>query len=154
MSKIYLEILDKQRQTIAKKLNQVVSGGYLSGGTALALQIGHRTSLDFDFFVKKPLGRGLLKKCREIFGDKVKVIAQTGDQVTIITPENIKINIIYYWYPLISPLVELCWINLASVSDIAADKAAAIGRRAAWRDYVDIFLSLNGSFFLLRELFF
>jgi len=152
MSKIYLEILDKQRQGTLKKLKEFALLGYLGGGTALALQIGHRVSLDFDFFVDKPPKRRILKKCREIFGEGIKVIVQSDDQVTIVTPENIKLDFVYYWYPLISPPIKLKWVNLASVFDIAADKAATIGRRAVWRDYVDIFFLLKGKFLSLERL--
>lgn len=143
MSKIYLEILDKERREILEKLKEFSSLGYLAGGTALALQLCHRISLDFDFFIKKPMSRRILKKSKEVFGEKIEVVRETGDQITIITPQKIKVDFIYYWYPLISSLVETPWVNFASIFDIAADKAVSLGRRATWRDYVDIFFLLK-----------
>lgn len=154
MSKIYLEILDQPRKLIFKKLKAFSSLGYLSGGTALALQISHRLSLDFDFFVNKPLKRTLVKKCQEVFGQDIQVVRQTADQLTFYTASKIKVDFFYYWYSLINPLVKTPIINLASLSDLAADKAATIGRRATWRDYVDIFFLLKWKFFSLKQLIF
>ncbi|MEK7472948.1 MAG: nucleotidyl transferase AbiEii/AbiGii toxin family protein [Patescibacteria group bacterium] len=52
--KFHTSILDKNQKDILPKLSFLSKDGfYLAGGTALALQIGHRTSVDFDFFVKK-----------------------------------------------------------------------------------------------------
>lgn len=151
MSEICLEILDKERRLIFNKLGRFSPLGYLSGGTALALQISHRLSLDFDFFMDKPLSRTLVKRCWEVFGD-IQVVRQTADQITLLAPSNIKIDFVYYWYPLIKPLIKTPVINLASVADIAADKTETIGRRAAWRDYVDIFFLLKKKVFNLESL--
>jgi len=144
--------LDKPRKQILEKLKKFSSLGYLSGGTALALQIFHRLSLDFDFFSPKPLKRTLIKKCQKVFGQDIQVINQSADQLTFLTPTNVKIDFVYYWYPLVSPLIKTPFVNLASIPDIAADKAATIGRRATWRDYVDIFFLLKWEFFSLEEI--
>ena len=48
-------ILDKKRQEVLKKLSFLKEkeyGFYLAGGTAVALQLGHRDSIDFDFFIR------------------------------------------------------------------------------------------------------
>lgn len=152
MSKIHLEILDEPRKLVFKKLKAFSNLGYLAGGTALALQISHRLSLDFDFFVNQPLKRTLVKKCGEVFGEDIQVIRQTADQLTFYTAANIKLDFVYYWYSLIAPLVKTPSANLASIADIAADKAATIGRRATWRDYVDIFFLLKGKLFSLKKI--
>lgn len=55
MSKIYLEILDKERIKIFQKMGDFKRIGYLAGGTALALQIKHRKSFDFDIFTLKSM---------------------------------------------------------------------------------------------------
>jgi len=152
MSKIHLEILDEPRRLVFKRLKAFSNLGYLAGGTTLALQISHRLSLDFDFFVSQPLKRTLIKKCREVFGEDIQVIKQTADQLTFYTTSNIKLDFVYYWYPLLGPLVKTPSVNLASITDIAADKAATIGRRATWRDYVDIFFLLKWELFSLKKI--
>jgi len=153
MSKIYLEILDKSRRATFEKLKNFSSLGYLAGGTALSLQIHHRKSFDFDIFIDKPLKRSLIKKCQQFFGgDNLKVIRQNSDQITFISPENIKLDFVYYWHQPVLSLVKTAYINLASVLDISADKAASIGRRAVWRDYVDIFFLLKQDLVPLEKL--
>ena len=100
---------------------------------------------DFDIFIDKPLKRSLIRKCQQFFdSDDLKVIRQSSDQITFITSKGVKLDFVYYWYKPIAPLVKTTGIDLASVLDISADKVASIGRRAVWRDYVDIF-------FLLKE---
>ena len=143
MSKIHLEILDKSRLTTFNQLAEFPQG-VLVGGTALALQICHRLSFDFDLFFPQPLKRkSLVRQCQNIFGEKTRFLIQNTDQVTLITPENIKLDLVYYPYKLITSQVTTPSVKLASIKDIAADKAATIGRRATWRDYVDIFFLLK-----------
>ena len=62
MSKIFLEILDRDRQEILRELSYFREEGYLAGGTALALQIGHRTSYDFDIFMNHSVTKMLKNK--------------------------------------------------------------------------------------------
>lgn len=49
-SMLHLEILDQKRQTLLPLVATAGQGFYLAGGTALALQLGHQDSIDFDFF--------------------------------------------------------------------------------------------------------
>jgi len=60
--KLHLDILDKPRTTLLKKLTTHTKGFILSGGTALALQLGHRKSFDFDFFSQTEIPANLLEK--------------------------------------------------------------------------------------------
>lgn len=142
MSKIYLEILDDARQQVFHKLRAFKRYGYLAGGTALALQLNHRKSVDFDIFVQKPIGTTLRREIKAVFGDKPYEI-NTADQITFPVNDGIEITFLYYWYPSARPLVETESISLASIEDIIADKANTLGRRALWRDYVDLFVSMK-----------
>lgn len=142
MSKIHLEILDKSRQTIFYKLSSFKNLGYLAGGTGLALQIRHRKSVDFDVFINKPVNNYLRLKAKKVFGDSLFYV-NTTDQISFTTPENVNVTFVWYIYPPLSPPTATPSISLASIHDIIADKAYTIGKRAAWRDYVDLFLLLK-----------
>ena len=142
MSKIYLEILDEPRQKIFELLSKFKKEGYLAGGTALALQIKHRKSVDFDVFIDKPVTNYLRIKAKKIFGPLTFYI-DTSDQISFTTPEDVGVTFVWYIYKPILPLIKTSSIPLASISDIASDKAHTIGRRAVWRDYVDLFLLLK-----------
>ena len=142
MSKIYLEILDSDRQKVFDRLRVFGQYGYLSGGTALALQLNHRKSVDFDIFVKKPIDSSLRRKIKTVFGDQPYEV-NTTDQITFPLGEGIEITFLYYWYPHIRPLISTTSLSLASIDDIITDKAHTLGRRALWRDYVDLFVSIK-----------
>ena len=142
MSEIHLEILDKKRQQVFQKLARFRHFGYLAGGTALALQIGHRKSVDFDVFVRRAIRPSLKHLVQSVFG-KQSFYVNTGDQISFTTVEGIGITFVWYYYPLLYPQIKTDSIGLATVLDIAADKAETIGRRAVWRDYVDFFFLLK-----------
>lgn len=143
MSKIYLELLDKKRREVFRRLSQFKKQGYLAGGTALALQINHRKSVDFDIFVGKAVDNTLRLKIERIFG-KQDFYVDTADQISFKLSGNIGVTFVWYYYKSLFPLIQTPSLALASVFDIVADKAHTIGRRAVWRDYVDFF-------FLLKE---
>lgn len=150
MSKIYPEILDKKRREIFGKLSKFKNCGYLAGGTALALQIKHRKSLDFDIFVQKAITNHLRLKAKRTFG-KVNFYINTGDQISFTIKDDVSVTLVWYYHKNLTPLVKTNSISLASVLDIAADKAHTIGRRAAWRDYVDLFFLLKKGIVDLRK---
>lgn len=138
MSKIFLEILDDERQKIFSKLAVFRSDGYLAGGTALALQLGHRVSVDFDVFTYKPIGARLRSSVAKHLSIQ-QIHLNSSDQYTFATHENVEVTFVWFDYPLIQPLVPTPSISLASIEDIAANKANTLGLRAMWRDYVDLF---------------
>lgn len=142
MSKIYLGLLDSARKKVFHQLRIFERDGYLAGGTALALQLNHRKSVDFDIFVKKPINSSLRRKIRTVFGDHPYEV-NTTDQITFPLNEGIEITFLYYWYPNIRSFVSTTSLSLASVDDIIADKAHTLGRRALWRDYVDLFVVMK-----------
>ena len=142
MSKIYLEILDKERLVIFNKLKAFENEGYLAGGTALAFQLNHRISEDFGIFINREIDNRLRLKVKEIFGD-VAFYINTADQISFITKNGIKVTFLWYYFKSLNPLLPSPSLSLASVDDIALDKAITIGRRAVWRDYVDVFYLLK-----------
>lgn len=112
---------------------------YLGGGTALALQLGHRISVDFDFFWQKDIPRELLPKIKKVFaGSKIEVIINHLEQLTVII-DGISISFIKYPFPVVSKLVEYEGIKLLAALEIAAMKVYALGRRATLKDYVDLY---------------
>lgn len=154
MSKIHLDVLTEAERNIFHKLTFFKKYGYLAGGTALALQIRHRRSYDFDVFVKKPIVNSLRKKIGEIFG-KVDFYVDTSEQISLKTKNNIAVTFVYYCYSPQYSFVRggtIDAISIVSILDIAADKAHAIGRRAVWRDYVDLFILLRKKIITLGDL--
>lgn len=151
MSKIYLEIFDQQRKDTFDMLRAFQNNCYLAGGTALALQIGHRRSVDFDLFTPKPVNTILKKKVRDTFGD-VRFYINSADQISFNATRDISITLLYYWFPLLGKLIHTDSVPLAPVADILADKAHTLGRRAVWRDYGDIYYVLKENILSIEAL--
>ena len=124
---------------------------YLVGGTALALEIGHRLSVDFNFFSSLELPRDLLAKIKLAFPTRsISVTYSSPEQLNVLI-DDIKTTFLHYPYPVLDPFVAYCGIYLASVREIAAMKALSIGRRLSYKDYVDWYFLLKENYVKLEE---
>lgn len=113
-----------------------IKTAYLAGGTALALQLGHRVSEDLDFFTPHDFNEQSLLAELENIG----LIKESVAWKTIIGKIHAtKFSIFYYKYPLLEPDIEFSGIKLASKKDIAAMKIHAMEDRGVKRDFVDLF---------------
>jgi len=126
-----------------KKLGFIEKYGfYLAGGTALALQIGHRDSLDFDFYTEKKFDS---QKLREEFDKRFEKVQEIyiAEGTLGLEVDGIGVSFFKYPYPLIRPLEKMESIYLASKEDIAAMKIIAISQRGKRRDFIDIYFLLT-----------
>ena len=124
---------------------------YLVGGTALALQIGHRLSVDFDFFSYEELPANLLRQIKRVFPNSpISVSYRAPGQLNVLI-NNIKTTFFHYEYPIINPFVQYRTVPLASIREIAAMKAFAVGKRLAYKDYVDWYFLLKGKYVELQK---
>ena len=102
----------------------------LAGGTALALQSGHRTSVDFDFFSEREIEPGLLTKVEGVFKRAaVTTVLNTPEQLTV-RVDGTNLTFLTYRFPPIDDPIVYEGVRLFTVPDIAATKAYALGRRA------------------------
>lgn len=140
--KLHFEIFDKERLDLWKKLKFFDADNFLAGGTALALQIGHRKSYDFDIFSRREIYANLINKVNKIV-DINKVITNNVDELTIISDKGIKITFLYYPFIFRNQTIKSDSLDLLSIIDIASSKAYSIGRRKTYRDYVDLYFILK-----------
>jgi hypothetical protein len=143
MENLFLSVLDKKRKDLLNKLGFLKDYGfYLAGGTSLALQIGHRTSLDFDFYTKKEFEPPRL---REEFDKRFKKVREihVAEGTLILDIEGIELSFFKYPYKLVKPCLKLEDVNLASVEDIAAMKILAISQRGKRRDFIGIYFLIQ-----------
>lgn len=142
-----LDALTEEGKTFLRYFKQI-KGFYLAGGTALALQLGHRVSVDFDFFNDKEIKRNLLDEIEKIFvGFQIKNLVNNKNELTIVIG-NTKVTFLFYPFSLLFSMVPSNNINLASIDEIASMKAYTIGRRGTFKDYVDIYFILKSGVFL------
>ena len=139
-----LNILDKKRKTLLPLLREFKNEFYLAGGTALALQLGHRKSFDFDFFALNGFNlTNLKKKAESLFKNHTANIIQLeADTFTILIDDEIKISFFKITDKQITPLIESEWFSICDELEIGAMKISAL-LRAAYRDYVDIYFLLK-----------
>jgi len=145
MTKLHWDILDESRKKLLPKLAFLKEEGfYLAGGTGLALQIGHRRSLDFDFYKKDTFSPGDLQNIFVgKFGiDRVKIANITKNFLRL-EINNIEISFFFYPYNLVEDLIEIDASYIASIKDIGAMKLIAIVQRGTKRDFVDIYFLIK-----------
>ena len=140
---MYEEALTEEGKEIFPRLAKF-RDFYLVGGTALALQIGHRRSIDFDLFTRERLSDRLLQQVKRVFAGLSVVMTYRVPGQLNVEIEGIKTTFFQFEYPVMEKLVEYQGVSIATVKEIAAMKALAIGKRMSYKDYVDWF-------FLLKE---
>lgn len=142
---MFYNILDKKRLDILPLFRNFKDSFYLAGGTSLALQIGHRDSVDFDFFSKENINtKELFERLRKIFkGHKLLKIQDEPNTLTVLIDESIKISFFTYKYKLIDKIVSDENLTCASIQDIACMKLSTITGRASNKDYIDLYFILN-----------
>lgn len=122
------------------------AGFYLAGGTALAIQIGHRTSVDFDFYTQHHFQSGSLARLvYRALDDRweIEITRDLDDTFDLTTKPDIHLSCFYYEYPLLCPARVIMGVSVASLQDIAAMKILAISQRGRHRDFVDLYYLLG-----------
>ncbi len=114
---MFYNILGKKRLDVLSLFKNFKDDFYLAGETALALQLGHHDSVDFDFFTNKNIDTKILfDRIQEIFKNRsVKKIQEEKNTLTVVIDDNVRISFFTYKYPLLDELVVEDNFRLASV---------------------------------------
>ncbi len=135
---LHLRTVTPELLELLRGLQQIpaLAGYGLAGGTSLALQLGHRVSVDIDLFGEVP------------FEDEevVPYLAQIGPFTLIKRSENIfvavvqgiKVDLVRYAYPRLAPFVVEDGVRMFGLADIAAMKLGAIAGRGSRKDFIDL----------------
>ncbi|MCX6085082.1 MAG: nucleotidyl transferase AbiEii/AbiGii toxin family protein [Caldiserica bacterium] len=114
----------------------------LAGGTALALHVGHRVSVDFDFFTGNEFDPAAIVQAVQATSANVQVLKlEQGTAVMI--ADGVKVSLFQYPYPFAEPMERFSSASVASTIDIAGMKLIAIMQRGARRDFVDLYTVLR-----------
>lgn len=134
---MFFQVLSSDRRRFLEQLSVLgVEGFYLAGGTALALQLGHRLSEDFDFFINGDFKHYDIIDRLKVFPDLKILEERRGTLYCIVN--NIKLSFISYKYPLLYNTVSYK-VKLADIRDIALMKITAISGRGSKKDFVDLY---------------
>jgi len=140
---LYYKTIESTTLELLKKIqtNDLFRSLRLVGGTSLALQIGHRISIDINLFGTINASKLEITRQLNTIGE-VKTIHFT-DNIAVYSVDGIKVDIVNYPYPWLESAINKDELHLANMQDIAAMKLAAITGRGSKKDFIDIFFLLK-----------
>lgn len=113
------------------------------GGTAIALQIGHRRSIDFDLFTDAPVSKLKVKRIIDKHCFSIQHLLYEDKEQMHLIVNHVKLTFFHYPYIIPRSVSFEKYIKMPSLLDLAAMKMLALGGKAKWKDYVDIYFLLK-----------
>ena len=142
MISLHPEILTKEQRELLPLVKKFYKDFGLVGGTAIALHIGHRKSIDFDLFSFDEFKNVNIKK-RILRSKKIdKVIRDEAEQFTFII-DGVLFTFFRYPFEINYEINFDQTLKIPSLLTLAAMKIFALGRRAKWKDYVDLYFIIR-----------
>jgi predicted nucleotidyltransferase component of viral defense system len=140
---LHYSTIDSKTLELLKELQRIsfFKQMRLVGGTALALQIGHRVSIDIDLFGNLTADEYEVSERLNAF--KSNNVVKKTENISINIIEGVKVDIVNYPYPWIDEPFLKDGIVMASQKDIAAMKLAAITGRGTKKDFIDVFFLMQ-----------
>lgn len=139
---MYKSILNTEQAKLLPVIKEFKREYYLVGGTAIALQAGHRQSIDFDLFKTKAINKKKISTIFEKYKLSFKLLYQESNQLHVLV-NNVKITFFEFGFEVPHEKKFEDIISMPDLINLAAMKAYALGRRAKWKDYVDLFWLLK-----------
>lgn len=141
---MYFKCLSPNARELLKKLNKTAHTHefILAGGTGLALHLGHRISVDLDFFTQKAFSTEKVFQEIKRLGLRPQILEESEGSLTV-TINGTKVSVFRYPYPFIEEMKEADGVPVAGVLDIASMKIIAISQRGAKRDFFDLYFMLQ-----------
>jgi predicted nucleotidyltransferase component of viral defense system len=137
---------------LLKKLQQLplLKDLRLVGGTALALQLGHRHSIDLDFFGKIEEDSAQIVNQLNSNGFEAELKYDTKKDIKVFLINGVKVDMVNYSYEWIDESIEDEGVRMGSLKDIAAMKLSAVTNRGTKKDFIDVYTLLKH--FSLKEM--
>lgn len=149
---MFEEVLPRDTKSALAVLGEsgLLKEAYLAGGTALALHIGHRVSVDFDFFTKKEFDENHFVE--KLINLPLSFRLEKVDAGTVLGYlDKTKFSLFFYKYPLLAKTHKFSDLNILDVKDIAPMKLAAISGRGKKRDFIDLYFIIAAEKLLVLE---
>lgn len=139
---MHLNVLTDNQRELLPLVQGFKRSYYLAGGTAIALHIGHRRSIDFDLFTRSALSKKRIWAALKMCPFHPTLIHEDVDQLHVLC-HQVKVTFLSYPFDVAHPIGVESFITMPDLLSLAAMKAFALGRRAKWKDYVDLFFILR-----------
>jgi len=147
---MHTEILSFEQNELFPFLKRFQRSFYLVGGTAIAIHLGHRRSIDFDLFTFSELRKSRIKKTLLELPFKQVPLFEDYDQLHLFV-NQVKLTFFSYPYS-IEPTIKIdSVISIPSLLSLAAMNAFALGRKSKWKDYVDLYFIIR-DFYSIEEI--
>ena len=138
---MFPNILSVEQQQLIPFVQSFKKEYYLVGGTAIALQIGHRQSIDFDLFKLSNVQQVKINQRLSEFKVPYQLLFADSQSFHILAND---VKLTFFQYPFkITTKPTFEGIKMPDLLHLAAMKAYALGRRAKWKDYVDLYFILK-----------
>ena len=139
---MHREILDRAQIELLPLVQKFKREFYLVGGTAIALHIGHRRSIDFDLFKANSLRISkIIDKITR--NDYSYVVSRRVEEQLNLVINDVKFTFFEYPYNIKPDCKFDNIIKLPNLLQLAAMKAFALGRRSKWKDYIDLYFIIR-----------
>jgi len=139
---MHLEILNKNQLELLPFLTKFKREYYMVGGTAIALHIGHRLSIDFDLFKRADIKPKIILSKFDAAKEAFNVTLNREGQLNLMC-RDVKFTFLNFDYPVPHTVIVQKAISIPTLLDLAAMKAFALGRRSKWKDYVDLYFIIK-----------
>ena len=144
-----LDILPSAQCKLWSEFTDLPDSFTLYGGTAIALQLGHRQSVDFDFFSTDAFDPDALYETLPFLKDQ-KIIQKHQNTLTCLVDRGDPVMCSFFGLQKIKPILPPLMasdtkVKIATLIDLAGMKAAVIQKRAEMKDYMDIFAIITSN---------
>lgn len=143
MLHLHKEILTEEQINLLPLVRKFSTKFFMVGGTAMALHIGHRRSIDFDLFSLEAFRNNDIRRKIVRAGRIETLLVDKLGEFTI-TIRGVRITFFHYPFHTVTP--RTAWDDVVKMPDfltLAAMKAHALGQRAKWKDYVDLYFVMK-----------
>jgi len=141
---MHTEAIDPQTKSVLDAIGskEFARAFYLAGGTALAIHIGHRMSIDLDFFTDQEFSTASV---RDRLAELGSFTVEGEDKYRTLNGilNNVSVSFFLYKYPNVYPITLFESVCLADERDIAAMKIDAISSRGKKKDFIDLYFLLQ-----------
>ncbi len=140
---MFNQAINNKTKLVLEKIAQsgLSDSFYLGGGTALAIQLGHRESIDLDWFSQNDFSNKAIKEKLSSLGE-LEIVGEEDGTINA-TLDEVKVSFLRYKYSLLYPLIDFEGVKLADERDIAAMKIDAASSRGSKKDFIDIYYLLK-----------
>lgn len=139
---MHLNALNEDQRLLLPLLSKFKKDFYMVGGSAIALHIGHRLSVDFDLFKKGNIRPRKILEQFEKNKEQVIVTLNREGQLNL-GCRNVKFTFFDFEWDIPHTIKVENYITIPSLLDLAAMKAFAMGMRSKWKDYIDLYFIIR-----------